>query len=286
MQLLFITLHLCSFSKLNADRISGEGTRIMMKWLDKRRSVKRIRNSPYETALMGLPEELETCWRASAPQEYPGISTDSYFFIRAAEGLLNFFDSVGRGNGPYALPSEAADSVWHAWLRWDAANLERFSLQHFNRTVPHIDRVRLTGPALAHTLVAGRRAEGLMPHASFLPCVFRIDAELRMPQGHGYWLHRDRIDHVKLDQNGMPSQTACPHPELTMAALVEAGLVDKRFIPLPLRRRTEGSTETFSDVSSLLMVDVSGDSCSDGGADNCSDGGSSCGSSCDGGSCG
>src|SRR5438128_11621684 len=97
-----------------------------MEWISKRRAARRVRTSPSRVMLDDLPPRLESSWRHSAPNEYQGIPTDAFFFARAAEGLMIFFDAATRSGRPCALPSDAADSVWHAWLRQDPAGLARF----------------------------------------------------------------------------------------------------------------------------------------------------------------
>jgi hypothetical protein len=247
-----------------------------------------MRASSYRTALEGLPEGLERSWRDGAAQEYPGIRTDAFFFVRAAEGLLRFFDAVSHSEAPCALPSEAADSVWHAWLRHEPIGLERYCRRHFGRTIPHLERAGLGSSALAHTLMAGRRLEGITPLGPRLPQLFGLDARLRMPGGHGYWNRNDEIVHARLNRGGLCLQRAQAHPELLTAALLAAGLVDADMVLAHMQLRQAAQTSSGSSCGSDVDggFAFAGDGgCSDSGGDGGSDGGSSCGSSC-GGGCG
>jgi hypothetical protein len=263
-----------------------------MKWINKVRARRHVRASSYRTALEDLPDGLETAWRRSAPQEYPGIRTDAFFFVRAAEGLLRFFDAVRRSERPCTLPSDAADAVWHAWLRHEPIGLERFCRKHFGRVIPHVERGGLAPDALANTLMTGRRLEGMAPLGPQLPRLFGLDARLRMPGGHGYWKRGDEIVYARLGKHGLCFGRARPHPELGIPALLAAGLVDADMVlaHMRLQQGAVGGSAcgSFAD-GPLDFVFASDGGCTDssGGSDGGADGGggSSCGSSC-GGGCG
>jgi len=254
-----------------------------MGWFEAWRAVKHIRNSPYQTALAALPAGLQAYWQHSAPQEYPGIPTDAFFFVRAAEGLMNFFDVVTRSGKPCALPSEAADSVWHAWLRWNPAGLDYFCIEHFGCKIPHIERSELGAGALLNSFVRCRGRQGATLHASALPALFRLDARLKMRGGHGYWnrMFSGRVVYVRLDARGLGRRRASPHPELTQDALQAAGL--------KYQRRAGVASSGDGAPFAFLGGDAGGssfdDDCSAGAGDSGYDSGSSCGSSC-GGGCG
>ena len=261
-----------------------------MGWLNTLRAARLRRTSPWQAELADLPAGLESYWRASAPREYEGIRTDAFFFVRAAEGLLRFFDAVGNSDRPCALPSDAADSVWHAWLRWNPISLETFCRRHFGTTVPHVERTALADGALLHTFATCCAHDGVKPGSMRLPALFGLDAALRMPGGHGYWNRAGDVHYARLNERGRGMWRATPHPELALPALYAAGLVDSAILAAHLRRR-----DTATDGSSCGGIgDLSfggSDACSDGGSAShggCSCGsncGSSCGSSC-GGSCG
>jgi hypothetical protein len=264
-----------------------------MNWFHQLRARRFVRASFYRNMLEDLPAGLETAWRQSAPQEYPGIRTDAFFFARAAEGLLRFFDAVWHSKQACALPSEAADSVWHAWLRFEAIGLERWCRKHFGQVIPHIEGSGLASGALAHTLMSGRRMEGIAPLGPTLPRLFGLDALLRMPNGHGYWVRNDDIVYARLNKRGRCVQRAQPHAELTVPALLAAGLVDADMVLSHMRLKqaaaAEGSSCGGIADGGLAFAGDGGGGCADGGGDSGGgggDGGSSCGGSSCGGGCG
>lgn len=260
-----------------------------IEWFDKWRAQQTLANSRYRTQLADLPPALEPYWRQSAPHEYPGIRTDAFFFVRAAEGLMHFFDAVIYSGRACALPSDAADSVWHAWLRIDAAGLERFCKRHFGAAVPHVERVGLGSGALLNTFSACHTLDGGMPSRPRLPALFRLDAKLRMRNGHGYWLHGGRIVYARTGPYGMGLGRARPHPELTAGALYMAGLVDRRTLAAELgrRRKTQDSGGSCGGDAGFAFMGGGdgGGSCDSGGIGGEYDAGNSYGSSC-GGGCG
>lgn len=259
-----------------------------MEWLNNRINAARagrfMRASVHRTALEDLPDGLETAWRQTAPQEYPGIRTDAFFFVCATEGLLRFFDAVRHSSRPCALPSEAADSVWHAWLRMNPIGLERFCRKYFGRTIPHVDRAGLAGlssSALANTLMAGRSLQGIAPLGPQLPTLFGLDARLRMPGGHGYWVRGEDIVYARLDQRGLCPVRAEAHPELLTSALLAAGLVDASMVLAHVQRRQQAlQAAAASDDGGGGFVFASDGGCADSSDVGGCDAGSSCGSSC------
>ncbi|RYE79994.1 MAG: hypothetical protein EOO80_05015 [Oxalobacteraceae bacterium] len=164
-----------------------------IEWFTQWRARQARANSRYQPQLADLPPALEPYWRHSAPHEYQGIPTDAFFFARAAEGLMHFFDAVTASGKACTLPSVAADSVWHAWLRLDAAGLARFCQRHFGAAVPHVERSGLGSGALLNTFAACHALDCGMPHKPQLPSLFSLDTRLGMRGGHGYWLHGGRI---------------------------------------------------------------------------------------------
>lgn len=255
-----------------------------MKWIQELRAARLRRTSPWRAALADLPAGLESYWRASAPREYEGIRTDAFFYTRAAEGLLRFFDAVRHSGRPCALPSEAADSVWHAWLRWNPVSLERFCVRHFGAAVPHVERAALAENALLHTFSACRVRDGIGRRSMRLPGLFALDAHLRMPGGHGYWSRAGEILHARLNERGRGMWRARPHPELALTVLYAAGVIDRHLLAAHLGRREAAATDGTS-CGGMAFAD--GGTCADGGGSDggCDGGGSSCGSSC-GGGCG
>jgi hypothetical protein len=254
-----------------------------MNWISKARARRHVRASFYRSMLEDLPDGLEAAWRRSAPQEYPGIRTDAFFFARAAEGLMRFFAAATHGSQPCALPSEAADSVWHAWLRHEPIGLEGFCRKHFGKVVPHVERAGLASGALANTLMTSRSLEGIAPLGPRLPQLFGLDARLRMPGGHGYWQRRGQIVYARLGKRGLCQQRAQPHAELATSALLAAGLVDADMVLSHMRLRQAAGSDGgagFAFAGDGACYDSGGGGGGDGGCDGGSDGGSSCGSSC------
>jgi len=157
---------------------------------------------------------------------------------------MKFFYIVTLSGKPCALPSEAADSIWHAWLRWDPAGLERFCIEHFGKAIPHVERAGLEAGALLNSFVCCRRYEGVAFHALRLPALFRLDVRLKMRGGHGYWnrIGSGQIVYARLDVRGLGRRQASPHPELTQGALQATGL---RY-PCSVGITSSGDTTSFA----------------------------------------
>lgn len=243
-----------------------------MNWLINLRVKRHLRTSRYRTALAELPPGLEAAWRHGASTEFPGIPRDALFFVRAAEGLLGFFDALTRQGASCALPSLAADSVWHAWLAHDPIGLERFCRRHFGAAVPHLEAASLEPGALARALVACRALDGIPAHGPALPRLFTLDARLRMPRGHGYWTERGEVAYARLGASGRRLGVARRQSELSLAALLAAGFISEEVYAEALRRREDNGGDTGSGTG-----DEGGD-CDGGG-----DGGGGCGGGCGGG---
>ena len=249
-----------------------------MDWLNNLRNLRmrrHLRTSRYRAALAELPPGLEAAWRQGASTEFPGIPSDALFFARAAEGLFGFFDAVTTRGAVCALPSLAADSVWHAWLAHDPEGLARCCRRRFGAAVPHQEAAGLEQGALARALVACRALEGMPAHGPALPRLFTLDARLRMPRGHGYWTEGGEVAYARLDASGRRPGAAWRQPELSLAALLAAGYITEEVHAEAqaeaLRRRQDGGDGHAGSAS--------GDC--DGNGD-CGDGGGGCG----GGGCG
>lgn len=245
------------------------------------------RRCPQAHALQqGLPAGLHAAWLDHAADEFPGLPSHESDWLLASTGLMQFFQSAARADGPCALPSRAADAVWHAWLHWDAAGLAAFQREHLGREVPHLKEAQLPGPldhALSRCYAACCRAEQLNPLAGRLPLVFELDRLLRMPGGWHYaWHKRLRcLSHQVLDVDGDPRGRTQLHA-VHGASLLGLGL---------LSVAEQASWQQQLDrLGRQADARARGDSASSGSGSDCgggagSDGGSSCGSSC-GGSCG
>jgi hypothetical protein len=240
-----------------------------------------MRRSRHGKALKELPPSLYDYWKGSAPNEYHGIPTDAVFFARATIGLLDFFECAAKGAGPCALPSKAADSVWHAWLRLSPLKLESFCRKHYGRVVPHVEGAAMGGKlddALAVCLVRARKAEGLVSEGPRLPSLFLLDKKLKMPFGYGYAVQRGQPGYSQLDAAGrFDPMISCP-PQLAAAGLLGAGLITAaEFSEFERRARQQAASSSDSGTGSSCgsgcgsSVDCSSSSSS------CDSGGSSCG---------
>lgn len=231
--------------------------------------------SPYSSALADLPVDLFPYWQRTASLEFKGIPRDAFFFARAAEGLMMFFDCVRYSGRPCALPSKAADSVWHAWAALDPDHLERFNLRHFSRPIAHTEGAAMRIPmdaALANCLVAARSLNGMPTAGPDVPQLFSLDRRLSMPNGFDYSLERGQLAHRRMTWQGAGQGEKFFLNSLMPAQLLAAGLVSAAEYDAYMQR-----LESAKDGGS-------GGGCGGGGSSD-GDGGSSCGSSC-GGGCG
>ncbi|MDN4036675.1 hypothetical protein [Massilia sp. YIM B02443] len=245
-----------------------------MKPIDLLRASLHRRRSRYRSQLGDMAPELRAAWFRHAPLEFPGIPLSDLFFIRAAEGLMNFFEIAQTAHTSYALPSLAADSVWHAWLRWDEDDLARFCRRHFQAPVAHLPQEALDALALPRTLVACRHSDGIPAHAARLPRLFELDSRLRMPLGHAYRQRGFNIDYARLNAEGRYRYDGATHPALSLRALLAAGFISQMMYEQALGRHLGAGH------GHAMLVDGGAD-LDGGGAD--SDGGSGGG---DGGGCG
>lgn len=251
------------------------------------------RRSPYRTALAEMPDDLFSYWQRFAPRECKGIPTDRLFFARAAQGLMNFFDCVNRSGRRCALPSKAADTVWHAWAKLHPLQLERFCIRHFERAIPHIDAAAMQdgeGGAVATCLVTARRIEGLAPASARVPALFSLDRRLRMPRGFDYTTQKGQMGFRFLGDAGLPVHRLAFPAVLAAPALLDAGLVSRQEY-LPYAQKVAAGSTTSSAGSSCGSGayhhhdsrDSVGDPGADSGADGGGDSGGGCGGGCGGG---
>jgi hypothetical protein len=231
---------------------------------------RQLSNSPYRNALKDIPESLFPYWKHSAQHEFPGIPQDAFFFARAAEGLLTFFACIKYSRKPCALPSKAADSVWHAWARHAPASLDAFCVRHFGRVIPHVEAASMTGKmeeALLNCLVQARRLEAPARTALTLPRLFALDRELKMPGGFWYQLFCGQVAFSPMNQDGRYGKKMFYPSSMAPAQLLAAGLLTPAEYKQYVRRATSDG------------VDVGG-SC--GGAAGCDGDGAGCGGGCGG----
>jgi hypothetical protein len=183
-------------------------------------------------AAAGIPPEVVDEWlrQTGAPTEVPGWQPSRTDWLLSSVALSQFFDLPRHRvtEGALALPSKAADSVWHVWLAHDAAGLARWQQHHFDRETAHLEAAELCQPleeALAHSWAAACRSEGVSPLGRKLPLMFEVDARLRVPGGWAYGTHGARVFHQDIDAQGKRSGRIHPHAGLGAAALAGAGLL-------------------------------------------------------------
>ena len=239
----------------------------------------RKRCPPATVAAEQIPPTIRAAWAQQAPDEVPGLAVDDAAWMRCSFGLAQFFEAcrLQREQGPCALPSKAADSVWHVWLKLDPAGLASWQELYFGRVVEHRDADGLGAPledCLARTWVGACRSEGQGPLGPHLPLVFALDGLLRLPTGWAYQHQRGALVHRQIDGFGEPSGAAFTHASVAAAGLVALGLVSEAEL-ISLRRQQGGDSSGGATGSS---VDAGNCSASSG------DGGCSCGSGCGGGS--
>jgi hypothetical protein len=265
---------------------------ILSKPIGNARAIWHLITSRHRKALCDLPPTLYEYWSRTAQTEFQGIPRDAFFYVRAADALLDFFECVRRNNHPCALPSMAADSVWHAWLRHSPATLEAFCERHFGQRIPHVEAGDMAGGMalpLAMSLVTARRLDGLPLAAPSVPGLFGTDRALRMPGGFAYALRGNDLVCSRIDRRGQTVGTGQVHPALTPDFLLAAGLIARidyeGWLPRRQARDRGGVAGNATEVTCEVACDVAGNvaSAADGGD---SGGGSSCGGGCGGGGCG
>lgn len=243
---------------------------ILIGKLDRYRATRLLKRSRYRQALAHMPPSLLPYWKNTAHLEFEGIPRDAFFFASAAEGLMAFFDCVRHSTKPCALPSKAADSVWHAWLRLDEAGLARVCLRHFGRIIAHVEAQHMAAPeeALATCLVKARMLESRPALDTRVPRLFALDYRLNMPGGAAYLDLRGEIAHAPILATGRVDGRWTTPPALSAAGLLAAGLVSETAYEAWLLRAhsADGGGVTVSSE------------CGDGGGD-----GGSCGGGCGGG---
>lgn len=244
------------------------------------RAQKLRRRCPQATiAAARIPPAVRAAWAHQAPDEFPGLPVDDAAWLRCSLGLAQFFEAcrLQRGAGACALPSKAADSVWHVWLRIDAAGLAGWQQRQFGRVVEHREAADLGAPlddCLARTWAGACRSEGLALLGPRLPLLFALDGMLQLPTGWAYRHEGDTLVHRQIDGFGRPSGAVVAHAALAGGGLVALGLISEA--ELAAARRRQGD----SGGSNCGGGWTSGDRCDAGSDSGCS---ASCGSSCGGG---
>lgn len=245
--------------------------------------------SNYASVLVDVPAALFPYWAQTAHEEFPSIPRDASFYAQSVEGLMMFFDCVAVAGRTCALPSRAADSVWHAWARLDASSLERFCIRHFGRAIPHVERASMKegqmGKALAVCLVYARRRASKPAAGPDLPRLFTLDARLGMPRGFDYSVIGGMVSCSLLDELGQPDGRPNFPRALAPRALFQAGLISEAEY-VRAGGQVYSSTHTTSNtIGSDASGESEGDGVSGDGDTGGGDGGSACGGGC-GGGCG
>jgi len=255
-------------------------TRIGGWWAQRRESSEAValrkRCPPATLAAEQIPPAVRTAWVQQAPEEFPGLAVNDGAWLRCSLGLAQFFEAcrLQREQGPCALPSKAADSVWHAWLKLDPAGLADWQQRYFGRVVEHRESADLGAPlddCLARTWVGACRSEGHSPLDRCLPLLFALDGLLRLPTGWAYRHEKGALVHRQIDGFGQPGGDAFVHAAVAAGGLAALGLVSEAELAAQRRRQSDGGSSC-------------GGSWDAGGSCDASDAsGSSCGSSCGGG---
>ena len=213
---------------------------LLLQGLNGFRARRLVRQSRYRAALEDLPSALYPYWKRHAPLEFKDIPTDPLFFHRAAEGLFLFFDCVDRSGKPCALPSKAADSVWHAFKKMAPADLAKFCKKHFGRVIPHTEAADMKAEmaeGLATSLVTARTIEGLDTAGLNVPALFSLDRRLGMPGGYAYRLAGGQMAFAHMNQQGKPHGELRYPSLLAPAGLLAAGLVTQVMFDEALRKQ-------------------------------------------------
>lgn len=126
---------------------------------------------------------------AELRQRYPGL--DAAACGEVERGLRQFFQCHLRSRGLVAMPSQAVDALWHAFIL-DTRAYARFCAQAFGRFLHHRPAQTLGQDAarndgLRRTWYHACKLEGIDPRApAALPLLFALDARLAIPGGFHY----------------------------------------------------------------------------------------------------
>ena len=243
------------------------------------RQALRRRCPPATVAADQIPPAVPSAWAHHATDEFPGLAVDDAAWLRCSLGLAQFFEAcrLQRGQGPCALPSRAADSVWHVWLALDPAGLAGWQQRYFGREVEHYEAEALGAPledCLARTWVGSCRSEGLGLLGPRLPLLFALDGLLRLPAGWAYRFEKRGLVHRQINGLGLPGGSAVTHAAIAGGGLLALGLISEAELAALRRRQASDGGDAGGGSWS------SGDDGCSGGSD---DGGCSCGSGCGGG---
>lgn len=248
-------------------------------WAQRHFRRMRRKASSYNTvvgrAMDNIPVALQQIWKREAAVEFPGMPTNEKTWAWAVRGLLDYFAVASATREPTLLPSKAADSVWHVWLRHDPIGLETFQRHHFGRAVQHVEkenmpRGRDADVALPRTWAMAMHQESHGSASVDVPFLFRVDGGCGIPNGWDY--RRNGRYTVEMGVIRSWGRTRYQDlPMLTVSSLVALGLV------------TAAQAADWTAWVTPERSGTSGSSCGSGMADS---GDSSCGGGSCGGGCG
>jgi len=236
-----------------------------------------------------IPDKVKSAWFAGVEAELPGWQPDESDWRLSSLALLQFFEICGRQaeGQSCALPSKAADSVWHIWMTHDPLSLAQWQRRLFGKEIPHREAAELGEPlpgALARTLAAACRLEGSTPLYGELPLLFVLDGQLEVPGGWAYERRLGMIYHRTIDARGRAVGVRHRHVGLMPASLAALGLLPApQQLALARADKNVGGSNCGSACGSSTL-NGGGNACGHGDGGGCSCG-SSCGSGC-GGACG
>ncbi|MES3022076.1 MAG: hypothetical protein V4857_10890 [Pseudomonadota bacterium] len=231
------------------------------------RARRLCETSRYRRAMSDIPPSLYAYWKSTARHEFKGIPSDAFFFVRATEGLLTFFDCVRSNARPCALPSAAADSVWHAWSRMAPAQLARFCRHHFGGNIPHTEADDMNvgmAEALANSLTAARRLDALPVAGAGLPRLFALDRSLNMPHGYAYSIAMEQVAFRNMDSRGAEYGKHQFPAALAPIALLEAGLISLEEYDMSLKNAHPDGSGCGAGCGSTSSDGGGGGSCGGG----------------------
>jgi hypothetical protein len=112
---------------------------------------------------------------------------------KIASGLKQFFRAYFKcGTNPVAMPSQAADELWHEFILYTKA-YQQFCDRAFGKFLHHTPAIALaqgakdSNAALRRVWWQACKEEKIDPHnPTALPLLFRLDAELNIPNGYHY----------------------------------------------------------------------------------------------------
>ncbi|HEY4084276.1 MAG TPA: hypothetical protein VGM81_26610 [Burkholderiaceae bacterium] len=191
----------------------------------------RRRSERVASSLARIPGTVRAHWLAKASSEVPGWQPNPADWLLAAGALLQFFDCcrLRTTAQPCALPSRAADSVWHLWLAHEPESLAAFQRNEFGQAIPHVEAADLGADreaALAHSWALACRSEFLSATSRTVPLMFAADGLLGTPGGwaYNYGIFQNQVFHQDLDEQGRLTEGLHHHPGLTMVSLAALSL--------------------------------------------------------------